>query len=506
MNCKLQSQLDIWTEVLTFLGDIRDLVSWNSVSKTARKISSMSEAHLALSFHRRQDWSPLSSLLDHFTRLKVLDIYACNCSFDLLRPMIPLVHDSPFNNKINISIAKCFLMQEETIHILQICERAALCDIDISHSIHPPAFTSLQTLILSNCKLEGVALSHIWSNFPENLTLLGLGGAKGVHDFSALSVDPCLRWNIVVDVTFLSVPDREFLEGYFPHAMKIDLTKDPLDCLDQALRVGGIDSMSGMKSALLSCSNSLNQTPLHLSCIHRTPDRTMWLLKHGALVTLKDTRGSTPLHRAAMPTQTNRTEGDVEDLCAITDSVRALIRAEPECCFYRNQAYETPIFTAALRGNSLVLQQIISILTGKDNAWKSDGNEVSVSHSGCGASECTVKSFCQVTKCMNRAACDDRKFTPLHAAVINRNMECCTMLLESGLCCPNWCNSNGSTPLHLAYRTKEQGIIDLLLAYGASATIQDTSGLTPEKYGLSESLGKKSRSSSNRRKEKPSSL
>ena len=73
---------------------------------------------------------------------------------------------------------------------------------------------------------------------------------------------------------------------------------------------------------------------------------------------------------------------------------------------------------------------------------------------------------------------DDKGFSALHAAVLNRSEACVSALLLAG-CSANHPDVYQQTPLHLAHRARNEEIIRLLLEYGASKTLKNITGHFP---------------------------
>jgi len=67
--------------------------------------------------------------------------------------------------------------------------------------------------------------------------------------------------------------------------------------------------------------------------------------------------------------------------------------------------------------------------------------------------------------------------TPLHVAVLNKNIEIVDLLLKNGAD-TNVVDDDGNTPLHLAIFTDFPGMIDVLLRYTPRMDIQNKSGFT----------------------------
>ena len=509
MDDILQSRIDIWTEVLSYISQSKDIANWHCVSKTALVISRLCHSNVSIIPQRRQDWLCVAKWLCSLERMASLEIHKSNCTHELIKPLVAAKRQAESMPVLNMAITKCFSMSGEIASSLSICRNAALCDISfINEIIHPSECKHLQALILSNCTFnEGRALAALYSAFPPSLTFFGLGGCKEIYPTSENfeAVLPCRRSNLVIDVTFLQDRDRHFVQYFFPCAYKVDFCQDSCDYLDVCLRLGGLMHNPIMQSALLTCSNNRNQTPLHLACLGGLSPRTQWLLHHRAKADLKDAGGSTPLHRATSAhgpgglstVSDGEVGGEAGELWACC--VRDVIKACPENCFTRNHYYDTPIYAAALCGNVLVLREILRHIThsmredvrtdsitdkdmnidtstqslpksgkgrrrgrGMRKASSHNGNDPhGMTHAKCSRHRCRL---IHTERSLDVRCSDYRGFSPLHAAVISKSLECCHLLLDKSWCCPRRVNCHGSTPVDLSCRYTDIPEIRELLA------------------------------------------
>ncbi|HEV2327699.1 MAG TPA: ankyrin repeat domain-containing protein [Verrucomicrobiae bacterium] len=71
--------------------------------------------------------------------------------------------------------------------------------------------------------------------------------------------------------------------------------------------------------------------------------------------------------------------------------------------------------------------------------------------------------------------------TPLHVAVLLKDLEAAKILLQAGAN-PNASGQNGNTPLHIAVEDKNYHIVQLLLSYAASKDRKNDSDLSPNDF------------------------
>lgn len=396
----------------------------------------------------------------------------------------------------SVSITKCFALNDSIIEDMTGLTNVALCDIELKKTISLPFFANLQVLIFSNNVFGVGSLSLLFENVPPLLSVLALGGSKHI----ARSIIPnkqanlvCPRKDIIVEVTFIEeYEDMSFILSVFPHCNSMDLVNDPMEKLTSTMK---LMSWRGKKlsRALVSCNTThFNSTPLHTACRQGDIQRCDWLITLNARHDLKDYKGCTPLHRAVERSQPP--QGDISALseeAILSDDVLGLL-PEPEwpstdspqysawqcvssclqagaSCFVRNQNYETPLYVAALRGNGLVLYTMILHL-------KKQRKHV--------VSEVDIPLYRGSDwLSIDEKSCDIRDFSPLHAAVLCKSLYCTRLLLLAG-CSPNKQNKYGSTAMHLAYRSNNAAMVDLVRSGGGCLHIKDNSGDLPVQYSL----------------------
>ena len=477
-------------------------------------------------------WDAVYRWLEKFKRLAYVDISSSNCKSSVLRQILRQLHIAPSHDSPRvrvskksvpgISITKCFAITEEVIQDMKSFENVALSDIEIQQIVPLSFFANLNVLIFSNNTFASGSLQHLFEQFPSSLTVLALGGCKNLTQSYHTMIQPaCLRDNLCIEVTFLEKNDRLFLQMLFPHATFMDLTQDSVDQLEVIYSTMHFTE-TRMTKALLSCHDGFNSTPLHVACRKGDLKRCQWLLSLNGRVDLKDCKGCTPLHRAVeasqvikrMQGQTQVQNSRIKDtttalLCDNVDATKMASAADtpplpdrafaglslcdealpepaypkqetprysawqcaisclqaggPRSCLIRNQNYETPLYVAALRGNDVVLYSMISHLRKKRMLLH------------------PIPTFAGDYLALDEKSSDLREFSPLQAAILSKSLYCIQLLLQAG-CSPNKPNKNGSTAMHLAFRSNEPAIITMITDAGGNLDVKDASGDLPMRY------------------------
>ena len=164
---------------------------------------------------------------------------------------------------------------------------------------------TLEVAILSNASFSQGSANRVWKSLHGNLKFLGIGGSYGINcatETLDLAEPPSTfpskshPQQLVVETTFVDDADLAALSSAFPGARFVDLCRDSIDSLEDALYTSGVNGT--MRSALSTCHDSRNRTPLHIACHTGDVRRASWLLRHmRARYDLKDNKGATPLHR-----------------------------------------------------------------------------------------------------------------------------------------------------------------------------------------------------------------
>jgi hypothetical protein len=602
---------DIWRVILSYLDNPRDIFSWSCVCSQARNLIYQTRLHISFRNHRHtvHSWNQIHVWLTHFSHLLSLEFSSCNCKEDpflnividsfLPTPLssittsstsppspaavpIPHSHSSRF---LDLIISKCFSILIPSPQLSQ-CRSLALCEMNFAAPFrsppHLPLFTnlknsSLQILILSNSSFSPRSLITLIDNLPTSLRLLGLGGCQGLcHLATAVRLvaaeatpeleeqtqhqhTPLHSQSLVVEMTFVAPEDKERLQTLLPHTTIVDLETDSLESLDHHLSPilspfsRGLSS-SSLWTALLSCSTpNYQRTPLHNSCYCGDVSRVHWLLTHYARIDLKDSRGFLPLHRAVETLVSKKplpiSLGCLQRCLLVPDSALVL-----QTCLTRNQAYENPLYVAALTRNYLGVKEILKIFLKNQPQWihsPQSSSPLSIvmsplnQHQHCKGKYCQAipfpfplsptieeeqyhRRYLDYKNEIVDKSCDARGYTALHGAILCRSYECCQLLLESGLFCPNYCNSSGITPVHVSYRLENPtvssnyqseasttgatesetgggggggGIRELLMRYGGQEDVKDEMGSVPSDYREGKLSTKKSTHSSKKKRE-----
>ena len=186
-----------------------------------------------------------------------------------------------------------------------------------------------------------------------------------------------------------------------------------------------------------------NNSPLHDAVKNGDVDEVRKLLENGANPNVKNGYGDTPLHEAVL-------ENSVEIVTLLMDN-----GADPRI---GNNAGMSPLALSKMT-DSPDVQKLLQ-------------------------SRSVVKN--PVPPMVEPAVIDkpieeEEGNTPLHVAVLSKDIDEVRRLLENGSN-PNVRNSSGQTPLHAAVYVKRVDILNLLIEFGANAKIGNKAGQTPMAY------------------------
>jgi ankyrin repeat protein len=237
-------------------------------------------------------------------------------------------------------------------------------------------------------------------------------------DFNDLSVVTALlkRFPKLASKAFLDPLDGQFT---FPmhFASQIAGRRDADDALDI------LKTLLAHEENLISLRDSRGKTPLHYSVTGSSDRATKWLIEKGCSVDAIDDQGQSALHSA--------------------QSIRNLV--------------------TLLDAGSLIDQQ--------DKAGRA-AIHIAVSP----GSEDLVKTL--VDRGANLNLKDNSGQAALHYAIMRKSRDVCTILLEAGADANIQTNS-GDTPLHLAIQSTRSDIVKLLLDNGANISATNTDLFMP---------------------------
>jgi ankyrin repeat protein len=233
-------------------------------------------------------------------------------------------------------------------------------------------------------------------------------------------------------------------------------------------------------------------TPLHWATYKSAADGVELLLKAGANVDAKDTRGRTPLDWAAY----------LGDLPVAT----LLIKMGAKATCFDSEGF-TPFHKAVLNGHLPLIQLLVD--EGADVNAKSLNNttplQLAFRSNRIGIAEVLIRKYGADLNCVDKAgrtplhwaafngdldtttflfsagadisARDNDGYTPLHKAVWRGKLECVRLLLERGAI-PTIPSCKGYTAIHVAVQANDIPCTLLLLRYGDDINSQDNEGFT----------------------------
>jgi ankyrin repeat protein len=275
--------------------------------------------------------------------------------------------------------------------------------------------------------------------------------ARALEPGSSLYIDTTgiqLKNGLQLQDNFISSTPMRFL----------NFLEDSYDELDVFVRIVPWSHLQCMLS-----SGDGRQSMLHFAARNDRADRVSWLLENGASYTTVDHKGFTPLHRAIEGSCHSATLAFFEYFSRIADGSH--IQPILHVLFRKNHMHETPLFTASLKGDSSVLKLAIGLL----NSFSVERDAfLEGMRRKCAAVGGNSANIAIVIDHINK---DDKNFTLLHAAILRQSPECLEILLRDYKISVNSLNNHKHTPLHLAYRSKNQELVELLLQYGADKSL-----------------------------------
>lgn len=290
------ASVDSWPIVFGYLSNIDDIAALRSVCRDLKRACSWS--------------SPICEIHDQDIASVVRWVTLCIPMFSglIVRSSNSMKTTSlqeflSSKKGLTLSISKCFRVDESAWKLTKNCRFAALTDLTFSNeSLDMSSSRDLEVMILTNSSFTNTTSQLLWKSLSDRIGFLGLGGSKIVTPTSNENPDVTVgtvdvnTTNLTIETTFLSETDMSTLRAVFSNANFVDLVKDPLPRLEEALMRADVNAT--MREALSMCSDGHNRTPLHLACVAGDLARARWLLEHlHARMDLKDAKGSTPLHR-----------------------------------------------------------------------------------------------------------------------------------------------------------------------------------------------------------------
>ena len=237
-------------------------------------------------------------------------------------------------------------------------------------------------------------------------------------DFNDLSVVTALlkRFPKLANKAFLDPLDGQFT---FPmhFASQIAGRRDADDALDI------LKTLVEHEENAISLRDSRGKTPLHYSVTGSSDRATKWLIEKGCSVSATDDQGQSALHSAQ----------SVRNLVTLLDAGSFIDQ--------QDKTGRAPIHIAVAPGSEDFAKTLVdrgANLNLKDNVGK----------------------------------------TAIHYAIMRRSRDVCAILLEAGADANIQTNS-GDTPLHLAIQSTRSDIVKLLLDHGANISATNTDLFTP---------------------------
>ncbi|GAB6033203.1 hypothetical protein CHUAL_012808 [Chamberlinius hualienensis] len=223
--------------------------------------------------------------------------------------------------------------------------------------------------------------------------------------------------------------------------------------LHYAAELGGTDVIQILLDAgcRVNVADSENMTPLYLAASRGNLEAIIKLLKAGCQVDRKlASDKTTPLHIAASRGYPKVVEALIQygahiDTLDTSDKTPLLLAV--------NRANHEVVQILLNKGAKVNIEEIHGYTPLAEAIWKKDEFLVGM--------------------LLNVGAKVTRSHFLLHYCVMHRNCRLVQLLLASG-CLVNVRDDNGDTPLHIATRTGEVAIMELLLQYGANTNYPNT--------------------------------
>ena len=215
------------------------------------------------------------------------------------------------------------------------------------------------------------------------------------------------------------------------------------------------------KGANPNSKDSTGLTPFDMAILYGKVDIVNVLLSHGIDINSKDEFNLTPLHKAAV--SRNTAGGKNIEIAKLLVSKRANISA-------KSPAGETPLDLARKAGDTIMVQYLSNISI-RDRGFTDIFSAIK---------EGTVKDVKQFVeeKCGDIDVSTKDGFTPLHFAVLGKNIEIVEYLVSTGMEI-DIKGENDSTPLNIAACAGNIEAAKFFISKGANVMAQTNDGITP---------------------------
>ncbi|XP_041474154.1 transient receptor potential cation channel subfamily A member 1-like [Lytechinus variegatus] len=217
----------------------------------------------------------------------------------------------------------------------------------------------------------------------------------------------------------------------------------------------------------IKTTDGYSSTPLHLASKRDSVEAVKLLCVHHADIDARQTNGRTPLHVAAR-------YGSKEMVEVIIDFGKSDVNSHDD-------DFVTPLHIAAIKRDSNLCLALINrgaLLQAKDKHSATPlMGAASVGNADTARTLIEMASKCGIKVVDYLRDHDNEENSVLHIAVRSRNLELVEILLQNGANV-NDQKSNGACPLHEAAVTGADDIARALLRYGASIMMEDDEGMT----------------------------
>jgi ankyrin len=228
------------------------------------------------------------------------------------------------------------------------------------------------------------------------------------------------------------------------------------------------------RGANVSHKDSEGQTALHIAARRNLYAATQVLLGRRADPNAYDTSGRTPLMEAV-----SRDDREVQPLD--THILRILLEYEANPTLGTLKDHITPLHHAACEGYTEDLHILVESAQSRGK-WACSAQDLSGRSPLWFAARhghfVAVKILLRLGENVNHRSQDDEFPTPLWAMASTGRLDAVSALLEAGAD-PNVRNAEGHTLLHMACRSSDEGLTQLLLKHNANPSIRDNDDMEP---------------------------